>query len=1182
MGIVVNTQEFVHLHLHTQYSLLDGAIRLDDLFSKVKEYKMPAVAMTDHGNLFGAIEFYQKAFQSGIKPIIGCEVYVAPESRFEKESRGSSDTSFHLTLLAENETGYKNLLKLVTYAYFEGFYYRPRVDKELLQKHHEGLIALTGCLHGEIPSLIVRGKMERARKVCTEFQEIFKDKHIFLELQENGIAEQTKANEGLMNLSRELSIPLVATNDCHYLTKNDVKAHEVLLCIQTGKTLSNPDHMKFESTELYFKSPEEVVSAFRYCPDAVKNTIEIAERCNLKLNFTEYHFPAFSVPEGETLDSYLAKLSRDGLAERLKHPSYRQLSDYDRLQKEYTERLENELKVIKISGFSSYFLIVADFVNYAKRRDIPVGPGRGSGAGSLVAYALRITEIDPIRYNLLFERFLNLERVSMPDIDIDFCMDRRDEVIDYVSATYGKENVAQIITFGKMQAKGVIRDVGRVMDLPYKEVDKIAKLVPNTLGITLEQALEQEPKLHEMYKNDEQVKQMIDLARSLEGLPRHASTHAAGIVISDKQLNEYLPLYRGQNGEVVTQYAMKEVGTIGLIKFDFLGLKTLTVIEKTLQQLKERPDPVILDINNLPLDDPKTYRLLSAAETDGVFQLESSGMKDLLVRLKPEKIEDVIALLALYRPGPLGSGMIEDFIKRKNGKVPIKYEMPELEPILKDTYGVILYQEQVMKIANDIAKFTLGEADLLRRAMSKKKPEEMRELEERFLKGAMEKRINPSKAEKVFDQMLQFGGYGFNKSHSAAYALIAFQTAYLKAHYPVEFMAALLTCEMGDEDKVTKHIGECREKGIDIIPPDMNESFRDFTVIGNRIRFGLAGVKNVGNAAIEAIIQEREVQGKFISLFDFCERVDLRKVNKRVIESLIKCGAFDFSGVYRSRLITVLEDAIERAQNLQKDKANGQTNLFQLFSDQRHTVELKYPEIDEWNDNELLAYEKETLGFYITGHPLVRYKEFIEKHTNTDTIRITLQRNEKEVRIGGMIRSLKEINTKKGDRMAFATLEDIQGTIEVIIFSDLFKEVSTLIKSDEPVIVTGSVSSDEDKIKVIASKIRPLSEVMSKKTRSVHFHLSSEQAVKEKIKRLKELIQAYPGECPAYLHVTMPGKSETVISLDTHFCVEPSSPFTRELEVLFGQQVMRTEWDWEIDGKGQWLSEEILSRTTGA
>ena len=1178
----MSTQEFVHLHLHTQYSLLDGAIRLDDLFSKVKEYKMPAVAMTDHGNLFGAIEFYQKALQSGIKPIIGCEVYVAPESRFEKESRGTSDTSFHLTLLSENENGYKNLLKLVTYAYFEGFYYRPRVDKELLQKHHEGLIALSGCLHGEIPSLIVQGKMERARKVCTEFQEIFKDKRFFLELQENGIAEQTKANEGLMNLSRELSIPLVATNDCHYLTKNDVKAHEVLLCIQTGKTLSNPDHMKFESTELYFKSPEEAISTFRYCPDAVKNTIEIAERCNLRLNFNEYHFPDFSVPEGETLDSCLVKLARDGLTNRLQHPSYRQRSDYDRLQKEYTKRLEDELKVIKTAGFSSYFLIVADFVNYAKRKNIPVGPGRGSGAGSLVAYALRITEIDPIRYDLLFERFLNLERVSMPDIDIDFCMDRRDEVIDYVSATYGKENVAQIITFGKMQAKGVIRDVGRVMDLPYKEVDKIAKLVPNTLGITLKQALEQEPKLHEMYKNDEQVKQMIDLARSLEGLPRHASTHAAGIVISDKQLNEYLPLYRGQDGEVVTQYAMKEVGTIGLIKFDFLGLKTLTVIEKTLQQLKERPGPVILDINNLPLDDPKTYRLLSAAETDGVFQLESSGMKDLLVRLKPENIEDVIALLALYRPGPLGSGMIEDFIKRKNGKVPIKYEMPELEPILKDTYGVILYQEQVMKIANDIGKFTLGEADLLRRAMSKKKPEEMRELEERFLKGAMEKRINPSKAEKVFDQMLQFGGYGFNKSHSAAYALIAFQTAYLKAHYPVEFMAALLTCEMGDEDKVTKHIGECREKGIDIIPPDMNESFRDFTVIGNKIRFGLAGVKNVGNAAIEAIIQEREVQGKFISLFDFCERVDLRKVNKRVIESLIKCGAFDFTGVYRSRLITVLEDAIERAQNLQKDKANGQTNLFQLFSDQRHKTELKYPEIDEWNDNELLAYEKETLGFYITGHPLVRYKEFIDKHTNTDTIRITVQRNEKEVRIGGMIRSLKEINTKKGDRMAFATLEDIQGTIEVIIFSDLFKEVSTLIKSDEPVIVTGSVSSDEDKIKVIASKIRPLSEVMSKKTRSIHFHLSSEQAVKEKIKRLKELIQAYPGECPAYLHVTMPGKSETIISLDTHFCVEPSSPFTRELEVLFGQQVMRTEWDWEIDGKSQWLSEEILSRTTGA
>lgn len=1175
----MRAQEFVHLHLHTQYSLLDGAIRLDDLFAKAQEYKMPAVAMTDHGNLFGAIEFYQKASSYGIKPIIGCEVYVAPGSRFEKDSRGFSDTSFHLTLLAENETGYKNLLKLVTYSYFEGFYYRPRIDKELLRKYHEGLIALSGCLHGEVPTLIVQGKTERARTACEEFHEIFSEKRFYLELQENGIAEQTKVNQGLLTLSRELSIPVVATNDCHYFAKDDFRAHEALLCIQTGKTLSSPDHMKFESTELYFKSPGEVISSFHYCPEAIKNSLEISERCNLKLSFNEYHFPDFFVPEGENLDSYLEKLARKGLEERLNHPHYRTRQDYDRIRGQYAARLENELRVIKTAGFSSYFLIVGDFVNYAKKKEIPVGPGRGSGAGSLVAYALKITEIDPLRYNLLFERFLNLERVSMPDIDIDFCMDRRDEVIDYVSKTYGKENVAQIITFGKMQAKGVIRDVGRVLDIPYKEVDKIAKLVPNTLGITLKQAVEQEPKLQELYKNDEQVRLLLDLAKSLEGLPRHASTHAAGIVISDKPLNEYLPLYRGQDGEVVTQYAMKEVGSIGLIKFDFLGLKTLTVIEKTLQQLKERPDPVMLDINDPPLDDPPTYRLLSAGETDGVFQLESSGMKDLIVRLKPENIEDVIALLALYRPGPLGSGMIEDFIKRKHGKVPIEYEIPELEPILRDTYGVILYQEQVMKIANDIANFTLGEADLLRRAMSKKKPEEMRELEEKFLKGAMGKRINPSKAEKLFDRMIQFGGYGFNKSHSAAYAIIAYQTAYLKAHYPVEFMASLLTCEMGDEDKVTKHIGECREKGIEVLPPDMNESFRDFTVIGNRIRFGLAGVKNVGKAAIEAVIQERESHGKFTSLYNLCERVDLRKVNKRVVESLIKCGAFDFTKVYRSRLTAVLEDAIEHAQNVQREKANGQINLFQLFSDQKNKEErIKYPEIDEWSDNELLAYEKETLGFYITGHPLVRYKEFIERYTNTESARIASQKNEKEVKIGGMVRSLKEINTKKGERMAFVTLEDLQGTIEVIIFADLYREIATLLKSEEPVLVSGTLGNDEDKVRVIASKVRPLSDLMNEKMRSIHILLTTDSVSRENITKMKGLIQSYSGECPVYFHIIIPEKSETVISLGSAFSVEPSSPLEKELEELFGKQVMRSEWDWAIHGKGHRLPEEVLPR----
>lgn len=1157
--------EFTHLHLHTQYSLLDGAIRLDDLFSKARDFKMSAVAMTDHGNLFGAIEFYQKALQYGLKPIIGCEVYVAPGSRFDKDSRGSIDTSFHLTLLVENDTGYKNLIKLITLSYFEGFYYRPRIDKELIKRYNEGLIALSGCLHGEIPSLIIQGSYEKAKEACIEFREIFSEKRFYLELQENGIKEQSIVNQGLLRLSKELSLPLVATNDCHYLEKDDFKAHEILLCIQTGKTLNSPDHLRFESRELYFKSPEEVISSFSYCPAAVKNTCEISERCNLKINFDEYHFPDYRVPEGETPNSYLEKLAKTGLEERLKHSYYQKHSNYEIMKEKYQKRLENELNIIRAAGFSSYFLIVADFVNYAKRKNIPVGPGRGSGAGSLVAFALKITEIDPIRYDLLFERFLNLERVSLPDIDIDFCMERRDEVIEYVTKTYGKENVAQIITFGKMQAKGVIRDVGRVLGMPYKEVDKIAKLIPNIPGISLQQAIEQEPSLKELYKNNEQIKHLIDLSRALEGLPRHASTHAAGIVISDKPLTEYLPLYRGQHGEILTQYAMKEVVNIGLIKFDFLGLKTLTVINKTLEQLRKKTDPIFIDINNLPLDDPLTYKLLSAGETDGVFQLESSGMKDLLIRMKPENIEDIIALLALYRPGPLGSGMIEDFIKRKHGKIPIEYEIPELEPILKDTYGVILYQEQVMQIANDIANFSLGEADLLRRAMSKKRPEEIRELEERFLKGAMEKRINPSKAEKLFNRMLQFGGYGFNKSHSTAYAIIAFQTAYLKAHYPIEFMASLLTCEMGDEDKVARHLSECREKGIEILPPDVNESLRDFTVVGNRIRFGLAGIKNVGDAAIEAIIQERERGGPFTSIFDFCKRVDLRKVNKRVIESLIKCGAFDFTRIYRSRLMAVLEDTYENAQNLQKERANGQIDLFSMFSESSKKLEMTYPEIDEWSDNELLAYEKEILGFYITGHPLVRYKRFIEKITNIDTSRINFKSIEKEIKIVGMVRSLKEINTKKGERMAFVTLEDLKGTIEVIIFPDLYKEIAILLRSEEPLLVNGILGQDEDNVKIIAKKVFSLSDFLNKKPNSIHIYLTIDKMNNEKIEKMKTLLLSNPGECKVFFHIINPKKSETIILLGPEFSVHHSLTLEREFESLFGSQVIESDWDWFLN-----------------
>jgi len=744
--------EFVHLHLHTQYSLLDGAIRLDQLFIKAHQYKMPALSITDHGNMFGAIEFYQKAYQSGIKPIIGCEVYVAPGSRWEKDSRGISEASYHFILLAKNQIGYKNLIYLVSKGYLEGFYYRPRIDKELLKTHNEGLIALSSCLHGEIANHILNNSIERASQVAEEYSEIFDNRRFYLEIQENKIPEQREVNKALIEISKKLSLPLVATNDCHYLNKEEARAHEILLCLQTGKTLSSSDRMKFSTDEFYFKSPQEMTELFSYVPEAIKNTVEVAERCNLEIKFDELRFPKFLLPTETNLNDYFENLAQKGLKERLNQ--YKHREDFLELSERYKRRLEEELKIIKATGFTNYFLIVADFVNYAKQRGIPVGPGRGSAAGSLVAYALKITEVDPTTYGLLFERFLNPERISQPDIDIDFCMERRDEIIDYVSKNYGKENVAQIITFGKMQAKGVIRDVGRVLDMPYKEVDRIAKLIPNALNINLTEALKQEPRLGEMIKHDEQVKRLFSLSLSLEGLPRHASTHAAGIVISDKPLIEYLPLYRGQNNEVVTQYAMNDVGKIGLIKFDFLGLKTLTVIKKALDLISERNESI--NINHIPLDDRETYQLLSSGETDGIFQLESSGMKDLLVKLKPENMEDLIALLALYRPGPLGSGMVDDFIKRKRGEVSIEYEFPQLKDILADTYGVIIYQEQVMQIASKIANFSLGDADLLRRAMSKKKTEVMKAQKENFLQGARENKFNVKKAEKIYTQMANF------------------------------------------------------------------------------------------------------------------------------------------------------------------------------------------------------------------------------------------------------------------------------------------------------------------------------------------------------------------------------------------------------------------------------------------
>ena len=1151
--------EFVHLHLHTQYSLLDGAIRLDELFKKAHKYKMPALAITDHGNMFGTIEFYQEAYKSGIKPIIGCEVYVAPGSRWEKDSGGIKDTSHHLILLAKNHIGYKNLIFLVSKGYLEGFYYRPRIDKELLRNHNEGLIALSSCLHGEIATYILNNSKEKALTAAEEYSSIFDDRRFYLELQENKIPEQREVNKVLIEIGKKLSLPLVATNDCHYLNKEEVRAHEILLCLQTGKKLSSPDRMKFSTDEFYFKSPQEMIELFSYAPEAIKNTVEIAERCNLKIVFDEIRFPKFQAPEDINLNDYLENLAKEGLQERLQH--YINREDFSEFSAIYKRRLEEELKIIKSTGFTNYFLTVADFVTYAKQHSIPVGPGRGSAAGSLVAYALKITEVDPITYGLLFERFLNPDRISLPDIDIDFCMERRDEMIDYVSTKYGKENVAQIITFGKMQAKGAIRDVGRVLDMPYKEVDRIAKLIPNTLNITLAEALKQEPQLGKMIEDDEQVKELFSLSLSLEGLPRHASTHAAGIVISDKPLVEYLPLYRGQNNEVVTQYDMKAVGKIGLIKFDFLGLRTLTVINNCLNLINENnTEP--LNINNIPLDDKKTYQLLSSGEADGIFQLESQGMKDLLVRLKPENIEDLIALLALYRPGPLGSGMVDDFIERKREEVSIKYAVPQLEDILADTHGVILYQEQVMQIASKLANFSMGDADLLRSAMSKKKIAVMEKQKEKFLQGAKENKINLKKAESTYNQMAKFAEYGFNKSHSTAYALIAFQTAYLKAHHPVEFMAALLTCEMDNNDKVLRHINECREMGIDILPPDINESNRDFTVSQGKIRFGLAAVKNVGGAAIESVISNRNKSGKFTSLFDFTKRIDLRKANRRVIESLIKCGAFDFAGAYRSQMMNVLDNALEHAQRFQKDRMSKQINMFDLFGTDGTSVgEELFPDVPEWSEEELLSYEKESLGFYISKHPLNRFDDYLTKFTNTDTLAILNQANDRETRIGGIVSKLREINTRKGDRMCFITLEDLKGVIEVVVFSDLYKTCSELLKSDQPILVKGKASKDGDRdtVKILASKIIPLKDASKLSPPTTHLTLNLSEINKKQLHKLKKIILNYPGDCETFLHMVIPQKSETVISLGNGFKVNPSSKFFNELKNLFGNGVHHTK-----------------------
>lgn len=1107
---------FVHLHLHTQYSLLDGALRLKDLFKKAKEFNMPAIACTDHGNMFGAIDFYTQAIKAGIKPILGSEVYFTPGSRFDRrppkkgrvlESQDEEEGKYqihHLVLLCKNIVGYKNLCQLLSKAYLEGMYYKPRIDIELLREYGEGLIATTACLKGEVAYNFFSGQDQKAAQAISKLQEVFKD-DFYLEVQRHGLEEE-KVYDKIIDYANANNIKLVATNDCHYLTKEDAAAQEVLLCIQTQKTFSDEKRMRLTTDEFYFKSSEEMRNRFPDLPEACDHTLEIADKCNLEITWHNdqgeqiYHLPDFAqfIDTGETEEEYFKRMAREGLEERFKGPHFRKLITLENweseLRAQYYERLEVEIDTIMTMGFPGYFLIVSDFIKWAKEKDIPVGPGRGSGAGSLVAYALKITNINPLPYNLLFERFINLERITMPDFDVDFCQDRRPEVLDYVTKKYGEDKVGQIITFGKLQAKAVIRDVSRVHGLPYAETDALAKLVPDELGITLPEAIEKEPRLAELEERDPKIRRVLQISKRLEGLLRHASVHACGVIITNDPLVNYCPLYKGKEGEQVVQFDKDFSEMIGLVKFDFLGLKTLTVIKNasTFIQRDHKPD---FDIESIDMEDQTVYDYISKGKTTGVFQLESSGMKDLCSRLQPGTIDDITAINALYRPGPMGLGMHDEFIERKFGRKETDYFFDDLKPVLSDTYGIIVYQEQVMNIARIVGGYSLGEADMLRRAMGKKKIAEMERHEKIFLDGAQKRGYDQAKAKEVYDLMAEFANYGFNKSHAVAYAFIAYQTAFLKRYYPACFYAALLGTEMNNTDKVTAYINDARENGIEILPPDVNESLYLFNVIENKIRFGMGAIKNVGEGPVNAIIHEREQNGPFESFIDFCERVPMRSCNNRVLESLIKVGAFDdVDEMNRKTLLESLEVIVAHAKKKQEERAAGQVNLFDLggaFEESKEQM-LNLNEVEDFDEKEKLGYEQELLGIFVSGHPLQKYEEILKELVSMPIAQIhelpqmakpefdfrDPKRNKdpsrRSMTIAGLIVEMKSILTKKGDRMAFATLEDLSGKIECVFFPKVYAECFELLEDDEPIVVEGYVRLSDERRSFYANAVKRL------------------------------------------------------------------------------------------------------------
>lgn len=1134
--------EFIHLHIHTQYSLLDGACRIPQLLALAKQYHMDSLAITDHGNMFGAIDFYLQAQRAGIKPIIGCEFYIAPGSRLEKASHGIDEASYHLVLLARDEEGYKNLMKLVSVGYLEGFYYRPRIDKETLSYHAKGLIGLSACLKGEIPSLLMENRFNDALKVADEYAQILGKENFYLELQENGIEQQAIVNRGLVKVARELSLGLVATGDVHYLHQEDALAHDALLCIQTQARLDDPKRLRFASSEFYFKSPHQMQELFKEFPEAINNTLEISRRCNLELDFSRIHLPKYDPPEGRSQEEFIVDLCQLGVKKRF----------HNRLSDIYKARLEHELKIIKEMGFTSYFLIVWDFIHYSKEHGIPTGPGRGSAAGSLVSYLLEITDIDPIKYGLLFERFLNPERKELPDIDIDFCYVRRPEVINRVTQKYGQENVAQIITFGTMQARAVVRDVGRVMGVSYADVDKIAKMIPPDPNISLKQALESESELNHLYQTDEQIKRLIVIALSLEGLLRHASVHAAGVVISDAALTNYMPLFKSGDGQITTGFSMDALGKIGLLKVDFLGLRTLTVIQQTIKLIQERTSKSV-DIERVNLSDPKAFKLLCSAQTIGIFQLESSGMRDLLRKLEPKRFEDLIALLALYRPGPIGSGMLDDFIKRRHGHIPVRYDHKRLEPILKDTYGIIVYQEQVMQIAWQLAGFTLTSADRLRRAMSKKISEVMEDERKNFILGCRNNGIPELTAIKIFDLIEYFSGYGFNKSHSTAYAMISYRTAYLKANFPVEFMAALLTSERDNADKVVEYVNEATRMGLNILPPDMNTSEAEFKVVDDKnIRFGLLAIKNVGAGAIESIVNARRKGGEFTDLEDFSSRVDLRLVNRKVIESLIKAGTLDFIRVSRAGMTAGLDKVLNLAYRIHKEKASGQLSFFDFGNAQDTFKELNIiSQVKEWPEPQLLAFEKEMLGFYISGHPLARYAKNLARFRFCSIADLSHKVHGQEMKIVGLIVKIKQTITRaKGEKMAILKVEDLQGIVEVLVFPQTFRAVAKNIQPNSIVLINGRLNLREDTPKIIADNLLQFDDIY-RMINAINIDISG---IRENLfESLKERLTDSSGKVPIYLHLDTTTRSRVQIVVGQEFFVQPDEKLIDDVESLLGE-----------------------------